>query len=153
MDYYPAFICENGHDVCTCDDQCEDRFCQKCGAWVIHCCPHCGEIIPGKMRGDVAGFLFPFYVPKYCASCGKPFPWTANAIEAATYMIQESDLPEDEQQRLIDVLPDMVEKTPRTQLATVRAKKALALGGWLAEGLRSFLVEFGCELLKSKIFP
>lgn len=153
MDWYPAFICENGHVVRTCDDQCDDRFCQKCGARVIHCCPQCGATIPGKMRDDAADLLFPYHVPNYCASCGKPYPWTANAIEAAVYMIQESDLPKDEKRQLIDVLPDVVSETPKTQLAASRMKRALALGGWLAEGLREFLVAFGCELVKAKVFP
>lgn len=54
---------------------------------------------------------------------------------------------------LIDVLPDVVSETPKTQLAASRMKRALALGGWLAEGLREFLVAFGCELVKAKVFP
>ena len=61
------------------------------------------------------------------------------------YMIRESEMDDAAQEKLIESLPDMLAETPRTQLAAVRYKKAAALGGFLAEGLRDFAVTFGCE--------
>ena len=49
------------------------------------------------------------------------------------------------QAKLIDSLPDMLTETPGTQLASIRYKRAVAIGGFIAEGLRDFAVSFGCE--------
>ena len=67
------------------------------------------------------------------------------------YMLQESSLPAADQEKLINSLPDMISETPRTQLASVRYKKAIAVGGFVAEGLRDFVVNFGSEAFKNLI--
>ena len=149
MSHYPAYICENGHEISSNSDACTEKFCSKCGAPIISKCPICDSIIRGKSRGDY-GFMFDFSTPAYCSACGKPFPWTNTAIEATVNMLRESDLSLDEQQKIIDVLPDAMTETPRTQLASVRFKKFIASAGeFVADGLRQFAISFGCEVFKS----
>lgn len=150
MDYYPAFICGNGHAVSTLSNYCSDNFCSKCGAALISKCPDCGNTIKG--RSVEFGGLTDYTVPAYCRFCGKPYPWTKAAIEATMYMLQESELSDEEQRKLIEVLPDVIAETPKTQLAAVRIQKAMkTAGAYVAEGIRDFVISFGCELLKSKM--
>ena len=152
MSYYPAFICENGHVIRTATDSCTDKFCSACGAHVIHKCPNCNSVIRGKDR-DAYGFAAIYITPAYCKDCGKPYPWIVNAIEATALILQEEPgLTFDECQKLIDILPDVVTETPKTQLAAVRIKKAFATAGtFVADGLRKFAIDFGCELLKKQL--
>lgn len=150
MNYYPAFICENGHAISTASHLCPDRHCSKCGARIISKCPICDNTIKGRAdNGDPNAMIFKYTVPAYCRHCGKPYPWTAAAIESASVMIAESELSTNEQQKLISVLPDIVTETPRTQLASSRIKRAMACGdGFIAEGLRDFVINLGCEAAK-----
>ena len=151
MDFYPAYICENGHTISTSADSCYDKHCFKCGAQVITSCPNCRSRIHGHDRG-VSGY---YEVPAYCRGCGKPYPWTERAIQATIELLAEDDnITADECNRLIEVLPDTISETPRTQLAIVRIKKALKyLGEFAADGIRQFIIDFGCELVKKQLGP
>ena len=152
MGHYPAFICENGHTIRTSSDSCNDKFCSTCGARVISKCPNCNSVIRGKER-DAYGFAAIYITPAYCKDCGKPYPWIVNAIEATSLMLQEEpELAFDEYQKLIDILPDAITETPRTPLAAVRIRKALTTAGkFVADGLRKFVIDFGCEVLKKQL--
>lgn len=152
MAHYPAFICENGHVIKSLSDSCTDKFCTICGARVIFKCPNCNIVIRGRSR-DTYGFVTEYTAPAYCKDCGKPYPWTRNAIEATVLMLEEeTNLAHDERQKIIDILPDVITETPRTQLAAVRIRKAIAsAGSFVAEGLRQFAIDFGCELLKKQL--
>ena len=94
-------------------------------------------------------------MPAYCRGCGKPYPWTERAIQATIELLAEDDnITADECNRLIEVLPDTISETPRTQLAIVRIKKALKyLGEFAADGIRQFIIDFGCELVKKQLGP
>lgn len=152
MSYYPAFICENGHVVKSLTETCSDKFCSTCGARVISKCPNCNAVIRGRPR-ETYGFLTEYTTPAYCKDCGKPYPWIVNAIEATALILQEEPgLTFDECQKLIDILPDVITETPKTQLAAVRIKKAFTTAGaFVADGLRKFAIDFGCELLKKQL--
>lgn len=148
MSHYPAFICENGHPISTCSGSQPDKFCQKCGARIISSCTNCGKTIRGIMRDDSYALFTKYAVPSYCPSCGKPYPWISNAIEATVCMLKESELSTADQDKLISSLPDILTETPQTQLASARYKKAIAIGGFIAEGLRDFVTNFACDAFK-----
>lgn len=151
MGNYPAYICRNGHAVSTLSLTCHDKYCAKCGAPVSSRCPSCNSTIRGRSDENVM-WSSKYIVPAYCRDCGKPYPWTTAAIEATVCMLQESDIPSEDQNKLIDILPDAITETPKTQLAAFRFQKAIATGGaFVAEGLRQFAIDFGCELLKKKV--
>ena len=140
MSFYPAFICMNGHVIATVSSRCPDRYCIKCGSPIIHKCNNCDATIRGSSTDDYI-YETIYSVPAYCPTCGKPYPWTSAAIEATTHLIaEESRLSEQDQQKLIEVLPDALSDTPRTQLAAMRFKRIMALGGFIADGLRDFAV-------------
>ncbi len=148
MEHYPAYLCENGHIIETSLPVCNDKYCARCGARVISQCPNCHATIQGHEHG-VSGY---YSIPSYCTGCGKPYPWLSASIEATTHMIEESELEYADQKRIIDILPDVITETPKTQLAAFRIQKAISSGSkFLAEGLRQFVIEFGCEVLKQKL--
>ena len=74
-------------------------------------------------------------------------------MEAITELVMEDEeLQDTAKEALVASLPDVIAETPKTQLATVRVKKALlAAGKFTAEGLRQFAIDFGCEFLKSQL--
>lgn len=151
MAYRRAFICRNGHVISTSIDWSDGSYCTKCGSPILGDCPNCSHHIFWDP------YLEPthpssFERPAYCKFCGKPYPWTAAALEAATHMLKESDLTADDQRKVIEILPDAISATPRTQLAALRFQKAMANAGtFVAEGLRQFAIDFGCEFLKKQL--
>lgn len=155
--YRTAQICMNGHCITDSYDAYPQRgqpFCEQCGASTITECPSCKAKIRGDYYEDGICSLSSFFkAPAYCCQCGAPFPWTQAAMEAAADLIKEDqELLPDQQERLLASLPDIIAETPRTNLATVRIKKALlAAGKFTAEGLRQFVIDFGCELAKKQL--
>lgn len=153
--YHVAQICLNGHCITPSYDtsaELSQRFCTQCGAPTITQCPSCNAPIRGEYTvPGVIVFGNGYTVPAYCYNCGEPYPWTHRAIESAKALIQEEGAfsPAD-QAKLIEALPDLITQTSKTQLAASRLNKALNVAGKFAkEGLKDFIVQFGCELAKS----
>lgn len=63
-----VLICENGHYLGEACEMSHEKYCPACGAKVLTECPNCGEPI---RRNKYVAFT------KYCASCGKLYPWWA----------------------------------------------------------------------------
>lgn len=156
MGYYQiAQICLNGHCITSAVDDCPElsqNFCDICGSKTITSCPSCGVDIRGNYYDE--GFLGPSYKPPaYCYSCGAPFPWTEAAISAAKELILEEEaLDPAQREQLSESIPDIMIETPKTNLAAIRLKKALkAVGRFTADGIRQFVIDFGCELAKKQL--
>lgn len=147
-------ICQNGHVVQSTEWITGDEFCEKCGAEMIDRCPSCKAPI---RAWDYGGFIMidtPEYDrAAYCKNCGKAYPWTRSAIEAASELIEEEEeLDEVQRNKLVSSLPDIVAETPKTRIAVVRFKKALiAVGKFTADGLRQFIIDFGCEFARKQL--
>lgn len=151
--YYGASICKNGHVLDKFDAN-KQKFCSTCGSDVISACPQCNNSIRGLMKLNYAYVGVRDYPrPDYCHTCGKPYPWTELAIKNASLLIQEEfDLPEQLKFSVIESLPDIITETPGTNVAVVRVKKFLmSAGSFTADGLRQFVIDFGCELAKKSI--
>lgn len=121
-------------------------FCATCGASNISACQHCQTPIEVQ---------YPGRAPGYCGGCGKPFPWTAKALEAAAELadLQENLSPAD-RESLKNGLDDLVRETPQTTVATQRAKVLLAKAGKSAlESFRAILVSVVTETVKKQLFP
>ena len=152
MGHYPAFICKNGHCRSSLAHTCTDKFCEKCGAAIISKCPHCGNTIKGR-SDDSFGYVGKYTIPSYCKDCGNPYPWTSSAIQATIAILAEDEnLSADAHKKIVEILPDVMEETPKSQLAVIRLKKALtSIGKFAAEGLRQFIIDFGCEVVKQQM--
>lgn len=152
-DYY-AKVCLNGHTLIKRFPINDVEYCEECGSLMICFCQNCDTIIKEWHYDDML-VLFPSLEapPKYCKSCGEPYPWTKASIEATAIMIQEDiELSELERKNLEESLPDIISETPKTKVASIRVKKALLTAGqFTADALREFVIDFGCELAKKSI--
>src|SRR5688572_27431450 len=92
--YDVAQICANGHLINSSSEDLPKHnqdFCSSCGAHAVTSCQKCNTPIRGYFWGG--GFIGATYViPRYCHSCGEPYPWTAARIEAAQELAQELTL-------------------------------------------------------------
>jgi hypothetical protein len=77
-------VCSNGHylgEVCGVS---HEKYCPACGAEVLTECPNCGE--PIRKNKHVV-------FTKYCASCGKLYPWWADGkMETSPLSSEEEEL-------------------------------------------------------------
>ena len=155
--YNLAQICINGHIITSCFDTAPElrkNFCSICGAKTITHCSSCNAPIHGKYEvPDMFIIGEPPDVDSYCYNCGEPYPWTEARLQSAELVIKEEDaFDEALKYSLISSLPDVISETPKTNLAIVRMKKALLKAGSVtAECLRQFIIDFGCELIKSQL--
>jgi len=156
-DYFYASICLNGHcsDSCLTVPVAQERYCEYCGKEIITQCPNCKTAIRGRFDYGAENVwdCTDYNPPLYCYCCGKAFPWTQTALDTVKALLEEDDnLSSDQRQKLVEVLPDAIQETPKTQLATIRLQKALkSVGRFTADSLRQFLIDFGCEYLKKAL--
>ena len=147
MSHYFSAFCTNGHKI---SDLLETphyayKCCEKCGKQIITTCPSCNEPIRGRVKSDFLLVAPEATVPAYCRKCGAPYPWTESALEAMELVLKEDDRCTDvEKAGLIEVLPDLLDDTPKTKLAALRFQKFTGkCGTFVAESLRDLIVQVG----------
>lgn len=151
-------VCTNGHQITDTYHRSpgfRQAYCDKCGAPTIISCQHCGAEIRGDYQVDgviAIGFSTP--VPSFCAACGKPYPWTATSLEAASELATEMEsLTSEEREALIGTIPDLVVESPRTIVAETRFKRLMSKAGPAAAGaMRDLLVDIVSESVKKSLY-
>ena len=129
-------------------------FCPQCGAATITSCPKCNAKLQGDYEVEgvciIGGITS---VNSFCYNCGNPYPWTQSALLAVSGLIYEEEcIPDDLKDRTVASLKDIIAETPQTTLAATRIKKCLfSAGKFTAEGIRQFVIDFGCELAKKTL--
>lgn len=158
-EYDTAQICRNGHIInqyAATDPLHNSKFCTKCGAETIMNCQHCPARILGHFNeADVFDFTSTVVpVPAFCRNCGKAFPWTASALEAARFLADETDsLSPAERELLKSTFDDIVRDSPQTTLATTRFNKLMVKAGkGAAHAFRDILVDIASETAKKAIW-
>jgi len=156
--YRVAQICWNGH--CITDsananpELCAD-FCRKCGAKTTTYCPLCKEYIRGEYYVPEVLLLGArkFRAPAYCHKCGAAYPWTQASLDAAkTLILEDENTTQEEQNKLIEVLPALLVDSPNSQLAESRLKRFLSKAGpFIAEGIRDIIVGIAAETIKKSM--
>ncbi len=118
------------------------NFCAECGEPSIVACPSCETVILHERRR-----------PAYCGVCGKPFPWTETAIQAAFEFTDELDaLDSQDKSGLKAAVPDLVSDTARTPLAISRVQTLFAkIGKPAAQTLSQILVSVLTEEAKRQL--
>ena len=152
-----AQICLNGHTITASADanpELTAKFCKKCGSETITACPECHAHIRGYY--DIPGVIGgrPYIPPGYCHNCGKPHPWTARILEAATDLVLEAEgLSQPERKMLIETVPDLTVETPKSQIAVSRYQRLVSKVPGLGETLHKLLVDIVAETVKRSLWP
>jgi hypothetical protein len=88
--------------------------------------------------------------PRHCRECGKPYPWTQRAVEAARDLISLSEkLSDAEKEDFTRAVGDIATDTPRSKAAVQKIKIYSAKAGReIAQGVRDIAVNIASETLK-----
>lgn len=154
--YRTAQVCLNGHST-TSDIQLSPelmaRFCPECGEQTITQCPSCQKDIRGWYHVEGVISIRDYVPPRYCYDCGKPFPWTSRALEAARELTDEIDeLTPDEKKTLKQAIADLSTDSAKTGLAATRYKKILGkIGKVAADALTKIVIEVATEGAKKSL--
>lgn len=158
MGYYlTAQACLNGHQITGDASKGEftENFCSRCGAETLTQCPTCKANIRGYYH-DPEGMVLSipsWDLPSYCVKCGKEFPWTATALQAAKDLTDEIEgLTDEERQKAKESFGDLISDTPKTSVAVVRTQKLLKKAGPVAgKALRDIIVSVASEAAKKAL--
>lgn len=156
--YDVAQICLNGHLINSrvkYSPVHSKEFCDRCGVKTISNCPKCKIEIQGDYRVEGVASLPSKKVPKFCHTCGHPFPWMEAKIQAAHDLAQElENVSEDDKKILTQSIDDIVKDTPKTTLAATSFKRILAKTGKpVVDAFRDILVDIASETAKKLIWP
>lgn len=157
--YTKAQICLNGHVVTAYAESSPARlrkFCPKCGEPTIRNCSNteCNAKINGKLCYDYAPVKEDLDAPAFCHECGKAYPWTERNATALSEAIDESELSEEERDKLKLSIPDVINDTPKTQTAVSRFGKAIRSAGQFGgKLLYDVLVKVATEAVVRSLTP
>jgi hypothetical protein len=130
--YQLAAICQRGH-VLTADAELHPaaKFCAECGAPVLIACPGCGTELRGHfVPAGVSGVGGAFDPPRFCFSCGQPFPWTTEKMSAAKDLADElNGLSADDRAELKTAIDDIATRGPRAEVGAARIKRIAGKAG------------------------
>lgn len=125
--YDVGLVCFNGHKINDCyssELQHNAKFCRECGQPTTSKCSKCGTSIRGLYHDESSGIDMPLpwiSIPQYCHECGTAYPWTERRRNALVEAIDElSELDEGDRGRLKESVPDVIQETPKTQIAITR---------------------------------
>lgn len=155
--YYTSVVCLSGHALTRKKEtypEMATKHCSKCGAETIEACQSCNQHIRGawiKSNVSIIGSIPP---PRYCHECGKPYPWTEAAISAAESLALEAEeLSSDEQELLAESVHDLIQESPKTQVAVVRSRRLLEKAGKATGKLfHDLLVDVVSESVKKALW-
>lgn len=157
--YDTAQVCLNGHiinDSYTQYPEFNQSFCGQCGAETITTCIECGAYIKGSYIDT--DFCTPDMAPavsSYCHNCGKPYPWTLSALEAAQELLEIEDiLSQEELDYLSKNMSAIVSDTPKTTVVATKLKLAVGkLSRHVGSAIYDIVVDVASETAKKTLFP
>ena len=122
-------VCLNGHVITgslRTRPQEAKEFCPKCGEKTISKCPSCTNEIKGYLDG-IGPIRSREPSPQaFCEYCGKPFPWTVKAIEAADELADELEgLSIEDREMLKTAIHDLIQQGPYQDVAEIRFKQVM----------------------------
>ena len=156
--YDTAQICMNGHVVTSSaatSPEFRKKFCDKCGEPTTMTCAECNASIQGYYHVPGVFGFGDYDPPHYCHSCGKPFPWTTRALEAAAQLASEDgSLTDDEAAQFEDDLKQIIRESPRAKASANRVQRLLQkMTTVTASAIRDIIVDIASESVKKMILP
>jgi hypothetical protein len=154
--YDTAQVCLNGHpvnDAAVRFPQHNRKFCPDCGAETSTQCQHCQADIKGYYYGGAIVIGEVYVPPKFCDSCGKPYPWTEQALEAARDLVDALVLSQEDKDTLVGTLNDLTKDSPHAQVSATKFKRILSKTGMGAlEAFKTIMVDIASETAKKVIW-
>lgn len=155
--YHVAEVCPNGHVSTSSADtspELREKFCSSCGEPTMTQCPSCRAAIRGYYYVEGVFSLSEYTPPAHCHNCGSAFPWTARKIAGAVELVEVGGgLTDSEIVQLRTDLTELTRDSPKTQVASLRFKKAMAkVGSTVAQGVRDIVVDVLSEAAKKAIW-
>jgi hypothetical protein len=97
-------------------------FCPQCGEKTIKACPNCNVQLKGDYYVEnVIGFGSSASVKPYCYACGKPYPWVERKLAGIAELADAiEELTSNERDVLHELMPNIIEETPRTPAAGLK---------------------------------
>ena len=138
-------VCRNGHVVTgNIESGFASPFCAECGKETIVKCLSCDLSIRGTWTES---FGYDWDAPAHCNQCGSPFPWTVAKLDAVKELANAiEELTTDEREVLAEMMPHLVQETPRTITAGFKVARILRkLTGPGKAALRKILEEMAVE--------
>ena len=117
-------------------------------------CPYCKSTIRGHYSVEGVLSLINYTPPAHCHNCGGAFPWTVRKVEGAVELVEVGGgLTDTEIVQLRNDLTELTTDSPKTQVASLRFKKAMAkVGTTVAQGVRDVVVDVFSEAAKKSIW-
>lgn len=155
--YDTAQVCLNGHVINSKAQTLpvsNQNHCDECGEKTILACPECNTPIRGDHHVPGVLAISRYSPPAFCHNCGKSLPWTQRKLDAARELADEfDDLTEDEREQLKCSLGDLLQDTPKTQVAETRFKRLMKKAGKEAyDGMKTILVDVVSDAVKKSVF-
>lgn len=158
-DFYDvALICKNGHlinaESRTCPQD-NTRFCTRCGAEAIDACEKCNTPIRGyhHIPGVADGYWSEEDIPKHCHECGHPYPWIKEAVDSWKEIVHTIDkLSIEEKNKMESSIEDLINETPKTQIAVLNLKlgvKKIPQEAWGV--MKEILINIASESAKRQL--
>lgn len=146
-EFSTLLVCLNGHEV-TWNvkeyPEMRSEHCVTCGEHTIEVCPDCEKPIRGS-------FYFPSgsstdnELPKFCHACGKPYPWTQRSIESLRSVLNLMvELTPGQRADLDKSISDLINDTPRSEVAALQWKRALAVAKGIPVKILAGVIEKAC---------
>jgi hypothetical protein len=152
--YDVAQVCTNGHvtnDRTRSMPEFSQKFCKRCGAKTIDCCPACKAPIRGyyHVEGVVSVSARGPKAPPFCIECGAAYPWTEERLVAARQLVEEMELDVPEKTLVLEDVDNIVRDTPKASASAVRFERYLERAKpILRQGFKTILTEVLSESAK-----
>lgn len=155
--YDTSQICLNGHIVTETAEQNPNSkrdFCESCGKKTTTQCPKCKSKIEGYHHMSGVAYMSSFVAPRYCTSCGKPYPWTETKIQALKELADKfNEISTEEREKFKESIDDIVVETPKTEIASNRFKLIFnKISPQSKEIVKQISLSLICESAKKLIF-
>lgn len=156
MGYYlPGQACLNGHKVAgDARSEFSSPRCSDCGQPTITACPGCNAFIRGDYETPGVSFIgVGWSLADYCYQCGEPYPWTKAKLNAVQELAEAIDeLTAFERQQIAELMPHLVQVTPRTKPAGFKVATILSnLTGQGKIALQDLMREVAVDAGKSAL--
>ena len=157
MDGYDlAQICLNGHVITSMagsSPSFRKDYCKECGSKTITQCQECNKPIKGyyHVSGVIGGYHYD--VPRFCDSCGNPFPWIKTKIGTAKELVLLIDsISTEEKQDFQESIVELVKETTKVPIAKVKVKRYFSkIDSDISDGIKDVLKDTLSERLKKEI--